>query len=296
MAANDMPNALKNTHPAVPFAQVGDDTIAALTQLAEIFKNNFQKVKVPELSNAPIKAAKNKRPVVMAQHIMTSPMQQKHHKRSQTTINTEGATNTSLLPRVITPMTDRAAPPRVPTLSQNLSPRNLSQYDFWNMETTNVAAALGTNHWPQQHFANAVVHPEIGNQMEYMALMKDPDLQPLWKRGFGNEAGRLFQGIRDIPGTDTCFFVKLTNIPKDRKTTYIKIVCDYKPHKKEKERVRLTVGGDQLYYSGDVATSTADITTFKILIHSTLSTKDAAMMMMDIKITIWALLNLTVNT
>jgi hypothetical protein len=43
------------------------------------------------------------------------------------------------------------------------------------------------------------------------------------------------------------------------------------------------VGGDILDYSGDVATSTADITTFKILINSTLSTKDAAMMMMDIK-------------
>jgi hypothetical protein len=47
--------------------------------------------------------------------------------------------------------------------------------------------------------------------------------------------------------------------------------------------VRLTVGGNKLDYSGDVATSTADITTFKILIISTLSTKNAAMMMMDIK-------------
>jgi hypothetical protein len=54
-------------------------------------------------------------------------------------------------------------------------------------------------------------------------------------------------------------------------------------HKKEKERVRLTVWGNKLDYSGDVATSTEDITTFKILINSTLSTKDAAMMMMDIK-------------
>jgi hypothetical protein len=53
--------------------------------------------------------------------------------------------------------------------------------------------------------------------MEYMALMNDPRLQPLWKQGFGNECGRLFQGIQDIPGTDTCFFIKLTNIPKDRK-------------------------------------------------------------------------------
>jgi hypothetical protein len=43
------------------------------------------------------------------------------------------------------------------------------------------------------------------------------------------------------------------------------------------------VGGDRLDYSGDVATSTADITTFKILINSTLSTEDAAMMMMDIR-------------
>jgi hypothetical protein len=73
------------------------------------------------------------------------------------------------------------------------------------------------------------------------------------------------------------------NIPKDRQITYGKIVCDYKPHKKEKERVRLTVGGDILYYYGDVATSTADITTFKMLINSTLSTTDAVMMMMDIK-------------
>jgi hypothetical protein len=119
--------------------------------------------------------------------------------------------------------------------------------------------------------------------MEYMALMKDPSLQPLWKRGFGNEVGRLFQGIRDIPGTDTCFFVELTNIPKDRQITYGKIVCYYKPHKKEKERIRLTVGGDMLDYSSDVATSMADITTFKILINSTISTADASMMMMDIK-------------
>jgi hypothetical protein len=128
-----------------------------------------------------------------------------------------------------------------------------------------------------------VVHPVAGKKMECMALMKDPDLQPLWKWGFDNDACRLFQGICDIPGTDTCFFVELTNIPKDRKIMYGKIVCDNKPHKKGKERVRLAVGGDRLDYSGDVATSTTDITTFKILIKSTISTKDAVMMMMDIE-------------
>jgi hypothetical protein len=151
------------------------------------------------------------------------------------------------------------------------------------MESANMAIALGDHHWSQQHCANAVFHPVTGKEMEYTALMKDPNLQPLWKRGFGNETGCLFHGIRDIPGTHTCLFVELTNIPKDRNITYVKIVCNYKPHKQEQERVRLMVGGDRVDYSGNVATSTADITTFKIIINSTLSTEDAALMMMDIK-------------
>jgi hypothetical protein len=124
--------------------------------------------------------------------------------------------------------------------------------------------------------------PIIGpnnKQMEYMAVMNDPDLQPLSKRGFSNEAAPLFQGIRDIPGTDTYFFLELTNIPKDRKITYGKIVCDYKPHNKKKERVRFTVDSNRLDYSGDVAGSTADITTFKNSINITLSTEDTDMMM-----------------
>jgi hypothetical protein len=150
------------------------------------------------------------------------------------------------------------------------------------MDTAQMAIALGDNHWSQKHQANAVIHPVTGKEMEYMALMKDPNLQPLWTRGFGNKCRRLFQGIRDIPGANTCFFIKLTNIPKDIKITYGKIVCNYKPNKKEKERVRLTVGGDILDYSGNVTTLTADITTLKLLINSTLSTADAAMMMMEI--------------
>jgi hypothetical protein len=150
------------------------------------------------------------------------------------------------------------------------------------MDSAHMAIALGNNHWSQRHQANAVIHPVTGKEMEYSALMKYPRLQPLWTRGFGNKYGRLFQGIRDISVTNTCLFTTLKKIPHDRNITYGRIVCDYKPHKKENERVRLTVGGDRLDYSGNVATSTADITTFKILINSPLSTEDAAMMMMDI--------------
>jgi hypothetical protein len=103
-----------------------------------------------------------------------------------------------------------------------------SQDDFCGKDTAHMAVALGNNHWSQRHYANEVIHPITGKEMEYSALMKDPRLQPLWTRGFGNECGRLIQGIPDIPGTDTHFFTTLKNIPQDRKITYGKIVCDYK--------------------------------------------------------------------
>jgi hypothetical protein len=127
---------------------------------------------------------------------------------SQTTIHTQDIPNVPLPPRVVTPRTLPQSPPRVPTISQRLSPRNLSQTDFFGMEYSHMAIYLGHNHWSQQHQAKAVMHPVAGKEMEYSALMKDPRLQPLWTRGFGNECGRLFQGIRDIPGTDTCFFIE----------------------------------------------------------------------------------------
>jgi hypothetical protein len=282
MAAKDITDALQNPHPEVPFAHVGDDTSSALTELAEIFKLKLRKNQPPTLPAAPPRINPRTCLAESSTPILASPMPPPRQTISQTTIHARDITNAPLLPRVVTPMTCNPSPPRVPTCSQNLSPHNLSQHDFCGMDTSHMAIALRNHHWSQQHHANAVIHPITGKEMEYMTLMQDPRLQPLWKRGFGKECGRLFQGIRDIPGTDTCFFIKLTNVPKDRNITYGKIVCDYKPHKKEKERVWLTVGGDRLDYSSDVATSTADITTFKILINNTLSTEDAAMMMMDI--------------
>jgi hypothetical protein len=139
--------------------------------------------------------------------------------RSQTTIHTQDIPNVPLPPRVVTSRTLRPSPPRVPTRSRRLSPRNLSQDDFCGMDTSHMAIALGDNHWSQQHQANAVIYPVTRKEMEYSALMKDPRLKPLWTRGFGNECGRLFQGIRDIPGTDTCFFNSLTSRKTERSLT-----------------------------------------------------------------------------
>jgi hypothetical protein len=55
MAAKDMTDALQKPHPEFPFAQVGDDTILALAELAAIFKLKLQQTQPPTLPAAPLK-------------------------------------------------------------------------------------------------------------------------------------------------------------------------------------------------------------------------------------------------
>jgi hypothetical protein len=44
-----------------------------------------------------------------------------------------------------------------------------------------------------------------------------------------------------------------------KETTYGSFICDYKPHKTEKEQTRLTAGGDRINYPEDCSTPTADM-------------------------------------
>ena len=60
------------------------------------------------------------------------------------------------------------------------------------------------------------------------------------------------------------------------------MVTDIRPEKKEKCRVRFTASGSILKYTGETSTETASIETAKLLINSTLSTKGARFMAMDI--------------
>ncbi len=56
-----------------------------------------------------------------------------------------------------------------------------------------------------------------------------------------------------------------------------------KPNKTETHCTRLTAGGDRVNYPGDAGTPTADMTLFKILLNSIISTKGARCVMVDIK-------------
>jgi hypothetical protein len=146
MAANDMTDAFQNPHPDVSFASEGDDTIAALMDLAEIFKLKLQHAPSPGTRPSPAKFVPRPSLIPSSTHILNSPIPNRRQTRSQTTIHTQFIPNVPLPPRVVTPRTLRESPPRVPTGSQRLSPRNLSQDDFCGMDSSHMAIAPGNNH------------------------------------------------------------------------------------------------------------------------------------------------------
>ena len=63
------------------------------------------------------------------------------------------------------------------------------------------------------------------------------------------------------------------------------MVCDFRPLKSKKHRVRLTVGGDKLTCDFDVASPAASILESKLLINSVISDahKGARFLTLDIK-------------
>jgi hypothetical protein len=53
--------------------------------------------------------------------------------------------------------------------------------------------------------------------------------------------------INRLYNMSTIRFIRRSDIPKGRKVTYGSFVVDIKDHKEEKERTRLTVGGDKTH-------------------------------------------------
>jgi hypothetical protein len=61
-------------------------------------------------------------------------------------------------------------------------------------------------------FIGAIIDKDTGNTLEYCQLIKIPQYQDIRTHSFANELGRLFQGICKHKGTDTCFFIKKSDV------------------------------------------------------------------------------------
>jgi hypothetical protein len=133
-------------------------------------------------------------------------------------------------------------------------------------------------------YANAVIDPITGKSLEYRELITNPATKVIWTRSSANKFGRLTQDVGGrIKGTNTMKFIQRDKVPKHKIPTYAQFVCNIRPHKAEPERTRLTVGGNLIDYPGDTSAPTADITTFKILLNSILSTPNAKACCADVK-------------
>ena len=135
------------------------------------------------------------------------------------------------------------------------------------------------------HYAALITHSETGRSMEYKDLITDPSTRDTWLHSAANEFGRLAQGLPDerVEPTNTMFFIPFSQVPKHKRPTYARFVCSYRPQKAEPYRTRLTVGGNLIDYPGNLSMKDADMTTFKILVNSTLSTPGARWLGLDVK-------------
>jgi hypothetical protein len=95
--------------------------------------------------------------------------------------------------------------------------------------------------------ANAVICPNTGKYLKHNELITLLRYKIRWMRSTANEIGRLTHGLkRGIKGTNTIKFIRREDMPVGRKITYGSFVVDIKAYKKEIERTRLAVGGDQI--------------------------------------------------
>ena len=86
-----------------------------------------------------------------------------------------------------------------------------------------------------------------------------------------------------MQGTNSMFFIPVTQLPPGRKATYYRPVCADKPNKENPIRVRGTVGGNLINYPGDVSTKSAGLITAKITFNSVISTPGARCLVIDLK-------------
>ena len=93
-------------------------------------------------------------------------------------------------------------------------------------------------------------------------------MKETWTTGFGKEFGNLTQGDNktSTPGMNALHVMNLEEIrliSKDRVVTYARIVVDFRPQKKDPNRVRITAGGNLIAYPDELTTRIADLTCSK---------------------------------
>ena len=132
---------------------------------------------------------------------------------------------------------------------------------------------------------NTINHIFAENKKQSINNLLKGENKITWQQGLNNELGSLANGYKKVKGTNTIAFIHKQDIPNNKKVTYANMVCDYRPLKSEKYRVRLIVGGDKLTCDFNVASPAASILETKLIINSVIldAHKGARFLTLDIK-------------
>ena len=98
---------------------------------------------------------------------------------------------------------------------------------------------------------------------------------PTWNEATCREFGQLMQGWKDVKGTNTLLAIHRHNLPTNKTAAHICMVAEFLPQKPDPHLICITVGDSNISVDYDIETPTADLSTAKILINRTLSTRGA---------------------
>jgi hypothetical protein len=318
---HDLAQALQNPTPGSPLAPISTSQVAALNDIIAMFtpftrtaddvpddpihdappSTDAPRLRVePNPPGEPPKqltyraATKRKSrattPTTTPPHPTLTPAASSHLPPPITT-TAEATTDTHVIQPETTPSgaaplshVAKAASPRRSNRKRRKSQKHQRTTDNAQANAMHTCPSLDNDdHWALHGTA---INPDTGQVAEYNELSKSSD-GALWILSNTEEFGRLAQGLgpdSHMPhGTDTIRFIRRDQVPKGRTAAYIRVVCADRPEKTNPKRVRITIGGDRIAYPGNTSTKTADMTTVKTLINSTISTKDARFMTGDLK-------------
>ena len=219
-AANDLITALTKPQPPHSFLSLGNDQLAALQQLANIFQRAVDKPPksapgVPDLT-PPQRPRTRSQTKSFANAAYTIPNHNQQPQSSPTPPeHTKHNDDFHRDPTYATP--DFTSTQIVPVI-HNLRPKYPTKHE-----------GMLEDPFPLIQSANAVTDPDTGKQLEYRQLITHPNahLRRTWQLSSANEFGRLAQGVGGrITGTDTIRFIHHHEMPPTRRPTYARFVCD----------------------------------------------------------------------
>jgi hypothetical protein len=247
-AAEDFIVAINQPITKTPISLIGDKQMEAIRQLSDLYQQHTlnQRKLLPRVP--PKQLASFSR-------VAAQPSQQSNTNHNTNTNNAHNLPTTH----------------RYPTRQQQASNQEQAHHVITIKDDTN---RLATPPIPtEDHWANAIIDAGTGASMEYRHLLKSLKHCAAWATSFANELVWLAQGIGGRQkGTNTVYYIWHNQFPENRRkyVAYGRIYVDYRPQNEEPNRTRLTVDNNLIEYPGDVSTPTADTTTAKMVINSTI--------------------------